>query len=864
MNAGVPLYNPRVADPEQLEKLLTGRTALLEELLDNLRGQAGGSTRQHWLLRGQRGMGKTHLTGVIHHRVRTDPVLREAYLPLWLGEADVYEVYSAATLLVKIAERLAEAPRDDALLEKVRGLEGSGDEEVFFEAMIELLSEEAKRRRRTLLVLMENLDVLLGSFASKERAAQTRQLRSVLLHHPEFLFVSTTPTRHLRELSDPKEPLYGHMKERDLAPLTEEEVGELFQKLVDLTGRKELGGPLQGVEGPLRLRIVHHLTGGLPRSVIMAFMVLQGEEGLASLVEGLRKFLDAQTAYFEARLDRLSPRERAIVTTLALAPLLQANLTLKEISQKSRLPERTMSTLMQRLEDDGHVRPVAGVEGKGTRYELSEGLFRIWYQYRRGQPVLEPLVGFIAVWFPVDEIATWVQRHRHHLQDAPLARRHTLELVQLQLDAALRLVTSDEGRMTLESLWESARREAVPAQRTQDVSEALRRQAESLLNEESPTLGVQKFFEFWKNRCGSQERLLADVLNFILNSARMGMAEDWARKLELFQALVSQFGHVADRATQSFLNRARSGEILVLRRLGRSGEALEKVDSFLRYLEGFGESAFTPMALWLKVVLLRELGRVEESEKYLVDLLQTPKTGVPSAETLLARQIWSEPLIQAEIEAASPESAPKLLELYASRFSDVTEPFVRQCVARARYEIVTHAFVAKGPDEAIPLLDGWLKDYRADADEVIRLIGAFLSQDRAGISALYEKDFKRARHELESAVQRTVVETGKFKQLLLEGVLAAIPWALAALGPEQLLTWCEALERSGLDEIAQEKLALQKKVMELVAAEQHAPARGAARQRQKDLLRIPRDVRKLLEDNVREVRRLKRELGAKW
>ncbi len=115
MTGQVSLYNPRTTPPEQLEAMLVGRDALLKEVFDNLREQARGKTRQHWLLRGPRGMGKTHLTGIIHHRVRNDPQLSKAYLPLWLGEADVYEVYSPATLLERIAERLIEEVPDAGL-----------------------------------------------------------------------------------------------------------------------------------------------------------------------------------------------------------------------------------------------------------------------------------------------------------------------------------------------------------------------------------------------------------------------------------------------------------------------------------------------------------------------------------------------------------------------------------------------------------------------------------------------------------------------------------------------------------------------------------------------------------------------------
>ena len=118
MSTHVSLYNPRATPPEQLEAMLVGREPLLKELLANLQEQARGQTRQHWLIRGPRGMGKTHLTGIIHHRVSNDPKLSEAYLPLWLGEADVYEVYSPATLLERIAEGLIEVVPDSKLSEK--------------------------------------------------------------------------------------------------------------------------------------------------------------------------------------------------------------------------------------------------------------------------------------------------------------------------------------------------------------------------------------------------------------------------------------------------------------------------------------------------------------------------------------------------------------------------------------------------------------------------------------------------------------------------------------------------------------------------------------------------------------------------
>jgi tetratricopeptide (TPR) repeat protein len=448
MSEKISLYNPRDTPPEQLEAMLTGREPLLKEILEGLREQVGGKTRQHWLLRGPRGIGKTHLTGIIHHRVRNDPVLSRAFLPLWLGEADVYEVYSPATLLERIAERLVEAVPGARIAEELRTLEGTGDEDALFEELAAHLTEEAQRQERTLLVLMENLDALFESFAPKQRKMQMRQLRSLLLDNPSFLFISTTPTRYLEELSKPGEPLYAHFKERRLKPLGVKEVGLLFSKLAQLTGRKELLG--EGPEGELKQRIIHQLTGGLPRSVVMAFEVLRDKEGIQSLVEDMRVFLDAQTAYFEARLSRLAPRERAIVTTLALA---ERNLTLKEIAEKSRLPEKSLSTLVARLEQEGHVEAMDGRGGKGTPYALSEGLFRIWYQYRKGRMLLEPLVHFLAGWYMPDELRSVAEDLRRRLEQQEFKATRSARLALLQVEAAYQRACSEQGRLERMRIW---------------------------------------------------------------------------------------------------------------------------------------------------------------------------------------------------------------------------------------------------------------------------------------------------------------------------------------------------------------------------------------------------------------------------
>lgn len=616
MSEKVSLYNPRDTPPEQLEAMLTGREHLLKEVLDSLREQAGSASRQHWLLRGPRGIGKTHLTGIIHHRVSTDAALSKVYLPLWLGEADVYEVYSPATLLMRIAERLVEAVPGAKMREALIELEGTGDEDALFEELAALLTEEAKRQGRILLVLMENLDALFESFAPKQRTAQTRQLRSLLLDNPSFLFISTTPTRYLQELSNPKAPLFAQLKERRLNQLKVEEVGALFTKLSQVTGRKELLG--SGPDALLKQRIIHLLTGGLPRSVVMAFEILRDKEGIQALVEDLRAFLDAQTAYFEARLSRLAPRERAIVTTLALA---EQNLTLKEIADKSRLPEKSLSTLVSRLEQEGHVEAAGGVGGKGTLYGLSEGLFRIWYQYRKGRMLLEPLVRFLAYWYEPGELEAVVGAMEDRLQqDGPTAGR-AARLAYMQVQAAFRLATSEHGRLERQRIWDECRRQ---------VQHAASSDAEPCLD---PAL-QQAFSEvielMFSGRTGEGRIALERVLaphepldrQTALGTAqhliiRAAMAQQERRQWvpELFQWVVERYERSGNPQVRRLVVLACLGLVEGLRNLRRWEEALSWADALLERPEVRDDKEFVGPVLMIvseRLISLEELGRHEE------------------------------------------------------------------------------------------------------------------------------------------------------------------------------------------------------------------------------------------------------------
>lgn len=402
------VYNPRETSPEVLEAMFVGRDDELRQLLDDLERQREGGERRHWLVLGPRGIGKSHLLGILYYRVRKKPDLHRTYLPIWLAENEAYSVYSTGLLLLLVAEVLVKELRGEEpieasrLDERLAALEGAGDDPLLLEQVAELLRAVAARLGKILLILVENLDAAIDGLPGQRGTEEIERFESLLAAHPELLFISTTAGRLVSDHAAGRPSLAGRFEPLRLPALSEDELGELFPRLARITGqaaKAHLAGP--DSQGSKRRRVLHRLTGGNPRAVVMAFSVVTGSPTVQAMVDELHALLDAQTAYFEARLARLAPRARTIVTKMALA---RENLTLAEIARRTRLPERSLATQLARLVEEGHVAAVSAEGSRGAIYELRDGLFRLWFQFRRGRKVLRPLVRFLALWHPVEDL----------------------------------------------------------------------------------------------------------------------------------------------------------------------------------------------------------------------------------------------------------------------------------------------------------------------------------------------------------------------------------------------------------------------------------------------------------------------------
>ncbi|NMQ18874.1 tetratricopeptide repeat protein [Candidatus Competibacter phosphatis] len=421
-------FTPSQSDPETLEDLFVAREKLAQRILDGIQESATGANKHQRLLIGPRGIGKTHLVALLHHRVRRDAELDDRLRIAWLPEDPYIAGYH--NLLLLILQTLQQTYALETLrqrLEDVLDLEDANQAEPLLEQLlVEFVGD------KTLLLIVENLDDLLANL----KETGQRKLRAFLQNHPITTLLATA-TSLSEAVAERENTFHGFFKIHTLDPFTVEDAVRLLTRMAQRAGSDDLANALCSPMGRARVRAVHYLAGGNPRIYVVFYDFLT-RESLDDLVRPFMKLIDELTPYYQARMDRLAPLQRSIIDIMRR---LRGAVTIKEIARQAMNTSQTISAQLGKLKDLGYVIQAAAL-GRSNYYELREPLMRFCLEVKeqRGRTV-ELFVQFLRVWYSATELARLAPDGVISLEQTHL--REAMQRAQSELDPVCSMLKTD-------------------------------------------------------------------------------------------------------------------------------------------------------------------------------------------------------------------------------------------------------------------------------------------------------------------------------------------------------------------------------------------------------------------------------------
>ena len=357
-------YNPAFLSDEELIDAFVVRQTELDLLLQVLRENTAESN-QHVLLIGPRGIGKTMLVLRVAAEARRAADLRDRWYPLVFAE-ESYQACTAGEFWLEALFHLAEQTKDARRRRAYEELREEGDEVRLRERALAQLMDFADAQGKRILLIVENLNMLLGDQLSDDDAWA---LRHTLLHEPRVMLLATAASR-FAEIENAGMAMFDLFRLHELHPVEEDDCARIWASIAE----KEVP------DG--RIRPIQILTGGNPR--LLAIISYFGADmSFRELMTDLVHLVDEHTEYFKSHLDGLPAVERKVYVALVE---LWDPATAREVADSARLDVSKTSTLLSRLAGRGAV--LAVDEGpRKKRYQVAERMYNIYYlMRRRGSP----------------------------------------------------------------------------------------------------------------------------------------------------------------------------------------------------------------------------------------------------------------------------------------------------------------------------------------------------------------------------------------------------------------------------------------------------------------------------------------------
>lgn len=398
------LYNPASLNPSELVGNFVVRTKSFERIFEDIKSSDMKYPEKHYLIQGQRGMGKTTLLLRLKYEVENSPELTKWLLPVFFNE-ESYDLNSLSGLWEKLLKFL-----DDEYETNGRYYEHTEDfidfddyEKRCFDYLIEILNSKGKK----IILFFDNFGQLfLDNLKEKEK----RRLREILMECSEIRIIGASAIV-LQDLHDYSQPFFEFFKVVRLDGLSKEETYQLIERLQEGCENKI---DLKKNKGKIDTLAI--LTGGVIRTLMMVYEVLLNDPD-GSALSDLEVILDQVTPLYKHRIEDLPIQQRRIVDVIAKRwDAISAKEIATEIREDGkRLQTKLVSAQLAQLEKNNVIEKKQ-TNTKNHLYQLKERFFNIWYLMRNGdrrdRRRVKWLTKFLEMWYDDEEsIESFLERH---------------------------------------------------------------------------------------------------------------------------------------------------------------------------------------------------------------------------------------------------------------------------------------------------------------------------------------------------------------------------------------------------------------------------------------------------------------------
>ncbi len=385
------LYNPAAQPEDWLIEHFVVRTKVFEQIFADIKTGTMETPEQHYLIQGQRGMGKTTLLLRLKYEIERTPELNTWLLPVFFNE-DTYDLTSLSSLWEKLIKYFdANLPGGGNFYAETNKYIGKDDyEQKCFELVLTILHEHGKK----IVLLFDNFGEL---FLDNLDERDSHRLREILMNCREIRIIAASAVV-LESHNDYSQPFFDFFRIVNLDGLSKEETIELIEKLqekseqkIDLNSHKS------------RIETLSILTGGVIRTIVMLYEILLNDSD-GSALNDLEKILDRVTPLYKHRMEGLKPQQRRIMDVIAKN---WDAIGVKQISENIRekgkpVLSKIISAQLQELERNNFIEK-RKTSTKNNFYLVKERFFNIWYLMRHGdqttQCKVKWLTRYLEMWY---------------------------------------------------------------------------------------------------------------------------------------------------------------------------------------------------------------------------------------------------------------------------------------------------------------------------------------------------------------------------------------------------------------------------------------------------------------------------------